>query len=240
MNRELLDEYWHRKLDRNLNKTELKILKRARCEKVLNRKLKDINDRVRANGLFVPYLPKLDGNCIFESLKFHGLCENTDDFRKGLSMLMIALKDKKYFIPNQELSLNEIFNGPFYDYSTKKYNYELVHCTNKKKLYLYNFVAMCIDLACDTSWDRLHTQLVFTVLALVLNIKIMIYHNDTDYVTSIEVIKNDKTINVYFGQIDEFHYIPLDSLDKYDDFSNICPEYNDAYEKFTEWKSSLL
>jgi len=198
MNKELTDKYWNDILDRELTKSESKLLRKARVEKLLNRKLRDIHERVQADGLFIPYLPDLDGNCIFESLKYHGLCENTDDFRKGLAILMIALKDKKYFVPEQESSMNELFSDPYYDPYSKKYNYDIVHCKKKKKLYVYNFVAMCVDLACDTSWDRLHTQMVLTVLALVLNIKIMIYHNDTDYVTPIEIIKNDKTMTVYF------------------------------------------
>ena len=148
-------DYWRNYMRRDLKDKEIAILKNTRCENMMNRKIKELYGHASSKNLFVPMLTNLHGNCIFESLQYHGLCDDLDDFRKGLAMLLLAVKNKKYFFPDQEMSLSEVF--------ATRNEIEYVFCKNKKRLYKYNFDAMCMDLATDSSWRRLDTEIILSL-----------------------------------------------------------------------------
>lgn len=217
-------EYWQNYLQRHLTKEEYFILKQAKCEKTINDKIKKIYNICSKNNMYIPMLTNMHGNCIFESLQYFKLCDDIDNLRKGIANIMIMFKDKKNFLPNQEMSLSELFSI---------YNeIEYVYCRIQKKLYKYNFDAMCIDLANDCSWTRLNTELIFTVMSLLLNLKFFIFH-DNGHVTKICSDENDNTLNIYLGLIDEFHYFPIDM--KSNDTTHKCPFYLDKLMIFHKW-----
>ena len=222
-------EYWSKYLGRKLTYEEFMILKNAKSEQLMNEKIYEIYEHATLKNLYVPKLTGLYGNCIFESLQYYGLCEDVDNFRKGLATLLIAFKNKKFFIPDQELSLSELFNFTN--------SIEYVFCKNEKRLYKYNFDAMCIDLAMDSSWTRLNTELVLLCLTVLLNIKINIFHNN-GHITVIKTTENEHTKDIYFGQINEIHYIPLDTR-----MGNkreiVCPKYRAGLKKFHKWAKQM-
>ena len=88
---------------------------------------------------FVPVLTKLHGDCLFESLIYHGIGTSVLELRKGLACLIYMFKDYKGFFPGNSMSMSEMF-GPFNEI-------EYVVCRNKavpevhKKFFKYTFNA---------------------------------------------------------------------------------------------------
>lgn len=222
-------KYWENYLGRKLKKHEYFIIKEAEGEHRMNVKIMNINDVAKQNGLYIPQLSGLVGNCIFECLRYHKLCDNIEHFRCGLAYLLILFKDTKYFIPNQELTLEEIFNFTN--------NIETVFCKKNKRLYKYSFIAMCLDLAKNCSWTRLNTELVFLAMSVLFNIRIIILHNN-GHKTEIKTIENDDTTNVYLGLIDEIHYIPI-AVRTGNQNENSCPKYLDSIRVFHNWAQEM-
>jgi hypothetical protein len=222
-------QYWEQYLGRHLTKQEYFILKQAKSEKQFNDRIKNLYTIASSKGLYIPLLTNMYGNCIFESLQYYKLCENVDDMRIGLALLMTMFKNKKNFFPNQSDSLNELFS--FNDI-------EFVFCQKTKQLYKYNFDAMCVDLATDSSWTRLNTQLIFMIMSLLLNLKFIILNDGHhSYNTEISTIENENTKTIYLGQIGELHYIPLDRMQEGTEYH--CPKYDDSLNDFHMWARSM-
>lgn len=217
--------YWEKYLGRKLKRKEFYIIKQAESEHLMNRKIIDIYNSAIKNNLYIPQLTTLVGNCIFESLQYHQICNNIDEFRCGLAYLLLLFKDQKYFIPNQEMSLEEMFN--------MSNDIETIYCSNNKRLYKYTFTTMCLDLAKNKSWGRLHTQLIFLAISAILNLKINIYHNN-GHITEIKTIENENTLTIYLGLIDEYHYIPI-SIKIGHITEESCPKYIDNINNFHYW-----
>lgn len=218
------EEYWEEYLERNLEKSELFLLQKTENDNNINKKIVEIYNLATKHELYIPYLTNLHGNCLFESLQYHKICDDIDEFRCGLAFLLIIFKDKKYFIPDQELTLEELFN--------LRNDIKCVYCKKNKRVYKYTFITMCIDLACDNKWNRLDTQLILSSLSLLFNIKISIFHNN-GHITTIETINNEHTKTIYIGLIDEYHYFPLDI--KTDKQFEKCPKYVDNLKEFHNW-----
>lgn len=203
MDNNLFDkEYWENKINRSLTTYENFMFMKVKSEYKFNKKLKCIYDKAQADNLYIPYLTNMHGNCIFESLKCYDIFEDIDVFRKGLAVMMLMFKNVKNFIPNQELSLSELF--VFYN------EIELVFCKKTNRLYKYNYDAMCIDLANDTSWTRLNTELIFTVISVIFNVRFIIYH-DNGYISNINsaIGLDINQLTIYLGLVNEIHYVPL-------------------------------
>jgi len=222
-------DYWRDYLERQLTYEEFAILKNTKGEHSMNSKIYEIYTHAKSRNLFIPILTSLHGNCIFESLKYYGLCTNISNFRKGLAMILLALKDKKYFFPDEELSLSKMFD--------MRNPLSYVFCKNKRRYYKYNFDAMCVDLATDSSWMLLDTELILTSLSMLLNIRIHVLRND-GHLWIIKRIENDCTQDIYFGLVDELHYIPLD-VRTGNTIENKCPKYNNALIDFHRWARAM-
>lgn len=221
--------YWEKYLGRTLKSKEYCIIKQAEAEHFMNKKITDIYKSATTKGLYVPQLTTLVGNCIFESLQYHQICDDIDKFRCGIAYLFLLFKDQKYFIPDQEMSLEELFN--------LTNDIETVYCTETKRLYKYTFTAMCLDLAKNTSWSRLNTQLFFLGLSVILNLKINILHNN-GHITEIITIDNQDTMTIYLGLIDEFHYIPIGKRIGHP-IEDSCPKYLENINNFHYWARSV-
>lgn len=173
--------------------------------RAMNKRMTRLNGIAQAKNLEIATLTTLHGNCIFESLKYFELFDNIETVRIGLSVLMIIMKNKKNFFPDREDSLNDMFS--FNDI-------EYVYCNEHKKLYKYTYEAMCIDLAMDSSWTRLNTQLLFMIISFLYNVKIVILNDrHIDYTTEISMTRTNDAKTIHLGQIGECHYVPLKVID---------------------------
>ena len=219
-------EYWEKNLGRNISKDENKIIMQAKHENEINECVGNIYTTAQQNNMHIPFLTELDGNCIFECLKYHKICNNISDFRCGLAYLLITLKNKKYFIPTREDSLEEIFD------MTNDIN--IVFCKKDKKIYNYNFHAMCVDLANNGSWRRIQMDLVINCIAILTNIHIHIIHNN-GHISKINPVTNNDTLTIYIGMIGEYHYIPIcNNTDEHVE----CPQFKSDRNKFNDWKNT--
>jgi len=224
-------QYWRDKLGRQLDLNEMRLFYNVKNECDTNKKIKAICQNVEKKNLKLKHLVSMSGNCFFDCLEYLKIIEPESclEFKIMIGMIMLLFKDMKNFIPEQDLTLEEIFNNTN--------EIEFVICKNTKKIYKYNYVAMCYDLMSDnnTSWTRLPTQMVIIVISTIMNINFNIYHN-TSYVSTIGDNNTNKTCNL--ALLDEFHYLPLETCDNNKDnaeCNNDMPIYRQYYDMFCEW-----
>jgi hypothetical protein len=221
--------YWGSILQRKLTEDEYEILHDVKSEIKMNSVINDIHNKVIQEGLYFPMLTENDGNCLFHSLCYYNLAKDIVSLKKSISNMMIFFKDKKNFIPNQDLTLAELFS--FHN------EIQNVFCYKKHKMYKYNYDTMCIDILADDGWKRINTELMLTVLSIVLNIKFKIYHNN-NHITNICPVENEDTQIIILAQLGECHYIPLDVIPKGKKVD--CPMYTENYKKFLNWADSIM
>jgi hypothetical protein len=222
-------DYWEHTLGRSLRKKEYILIKKAKCEKGMNESIELINRTANKNGLCVKNLTENDGNCLFNSLCHLGLATTLSSLKKSIANLMIFFKDVKNFIPDQEMSLAELF--PLHN------DVEFVFCCKQKKIFKYTYDAMCMDIMTNDGWTRINTQMILTALSVALNVKFVIYH-DNGHKTEISTQDNENTRSIFLGQIEECHYIPLDIIK--DDSNDICPVYDGNTKKFVAWAERIF
>ena len=223
------EEYWEKYLYRKLDIKEQMLLKSVQSENILNEKIEKIFNIGQKMNLYIPVLTNLHGNCIFESLQYFGLCENHENFRVALAYMMFVLKDVKGIIPimGEDMSLSDLC-------SVFSNDVEYVVCSTDKKIYKYNYDLMCLDLSSSTSWTRIHVDLILTFIASLFNLKIIIINNN-EYTHEINPINNQDTLEIYLGQIEEFHYIPLDKQKN----NETCLKYNNRINMFHDWAQNM-
>jgi len=217
--------YWCEYLDRNLTRKEMCMLDNVRIEKRLNNYIEKIYHTGNKHNLFIPYLTSMSGNCFFESLEFLKLYDNAQTFRDAIGTLMLLFKHKKYFIPGQEHTLFELF-----DFTNE---IECVYCQTTDLFYKYNFDTMCLDIMNSGAWDRLPTQMIMTVISIMMNIEFIIVH-DNGHITNLATTVNDQTIKIHLGLIGELHYIPM-MLRRGYDYENNVPIFSKASDLFHKW-----
>ena len=216
-------QYWQNFLDRNLTEEEKYLIESINDEKRINHKIEMLNQAASNQGLYIPMLTRMRGNCLFECFQYHNVLDDIMEFRRGLSKLMFSFRDFPNFIPGQSLTLKELFDC--------QNEIEYVYCKKTHKLYKYNYDIMCRDIACNYSWTRLPTQLLLTVISFVFNLKIRILY-DNSYIT--EICTNDDSDIINIGLLGELHYVPLEikrGLQRED----ILPKYTDALKEFHQW-----
>lgn len=222
---ELHIKFWTKKLRRRLRKYECIIINDAYCENEMNESIYNISESAKKDNLYISTLTPDDGNCLFHSLCHHGLADNVDILKKGIANIMIFFKNLKNFIPGQDLTLDELFG--FYN------EIEFVYCKNTEKIYKYNYDAMCMDFLTKKGWKRMNTELLLTIMSIVLNIKFCIYH-DNGHVTKICPNEKENTKYINLAQIGECHYIPLDEIKE--NQQTEPPFYDSELNKFYFWK----
>lgn len=196
---------WEQYLGRKLKKKELELLSDMESELSMNKMLKKLHNITNKKGLYVPYLTKPYGNCMFESLVYHKLMSDEDSLRNVVCLLMLKFADYKNFFPNQKESLRDIFN----------LSNEITHvyCPNDECFYKYTYETMCCDIVCDYSWTRLPTQLILMVISFLFKVNIKIIDSSTAYEFEVNLYENtdeqDKIKIIYMGNFDELHYVPL-------------------------------
>lgn len=220
---------WEKYLGRKLVQEECMALFDVRSEKKMNMSLYRLDSFSQPKELYIPRLTNLYGNCLFESLSYHQVCDDSDEFRKGIAHLLYLFQDVENIFPNQKETLKELFE-PFNEVGQ-------VFCSTNRSMYKYSFNTMCQDLAKDSSWARLPTQLILMFLSFIFKLEFIIIHENSGWEDKINVYSSDTPDikKVYLGLLGEFHYVPLDV--KPVDSSEPVPEYMEARRKFFKWGS---
>lgn len=227
---------WSKYLGRNLTFEEKFIMVSYRSERCTNDMLHELyNQCFKKNKYYVPMLTHLDGNCMFESLAYHGICENHTQLRTIISTLLYIFKDYKNFLPNTNMS--------FFDMFTMTNEIEYVICRKyigehvTKEFYKYTYNVMCQDVASSSSWSKLPTQLIMLIISYVYKLEIVILSNHGEYehkINAYETIENSPELKtIYLGHLGESHYVPVDVL-KHDE-ECVPLYYTDAKRNLLTW-----
>ena len=241
-------DFWENLLGRKLYKDELIIFHKVWIEKELNMDIKNLQMNLVNSHCYIKTITNNLGNCLFESLASIGLGDNDsnikpeDMLRKNIASVLLSLKDEINFFPNINLTPEEVFNNIN--------EIEMVKDINTKEIYIYNYNTMLIDLVSNFSWERLPTEFILMAISRIYNVKIIIYHNNTNFVNEINVWKNiDNSIEIIrLGQINEEHYFPILELPDELKFQNeIIDEilttdisYNIYIQKYKEWATIII
>lgn len=237
--------YWKKKLNSNgynLTDNNKKLLKSTKQELWMNNCIRNIYNKGLEFGLYVPCLPKMNGNCLFVSLenvlKSRNIDLKADILRKAIAMIFYLLADSKEFVKGG-LTIREMFEF------SNEINY--VFCKKSKKIYKYTFDTFCVDIYSEGSYSRLPTEAILLVFSLIFNIKFKIIRDNGNIIElfhqSIEnnnqQIDNQQIDNqiLYLANIDDFHYIPLVKFTDFDNMANYprCPYYCDYMQRFHNW-----
>jgi hypothetical protein len=225
---------WSEYLNRDLNNDEECLLDELKKEMIVNNMLSDLNKvlegRNNIDKLYIPLLTKIDGNCLFESLVYHGIGNDIKSLRSSLGYLIYQLQDS--YLPDQNKTIREMYDTFFCD------DINFVYCNEDKKIYKYNYNLMCIDITSMNSWDRLPTNLILVIISWIFKLKIIILSDNTNYENIINAYDSSEENNtlelkeIYLGKIGgEFHYLPLDIVKT----TNKNLKYNDIKRMFIKW-----
>lgn len=121
-------------LNGHLTKDNKKLVHRVHFEMKMNHHIREINDFISPIGLFIPFLPAVDGDCLFRSLSPHMGGIGIQDLRNILATVMRAFKTQKHFLPCNETPLEELFEH------TNEIKY--VSCNDKNgqvRIYKYTY-----------------------------------------------------------------------------------------------------
>lgn len=231
-------KYWQEYLSRKLTNEEKYILSAVKKEQEMNNEIQKLYEIGKNDGLYIPELSALDGNCLFDSLRILGLYEDSKLFRVGLAQLMLILKNVPNFLPGFSEPLGEIF--PNFT------EIERVRCSKTGKVYRYNYDAMCVDLSKDTNWTRLNTELIMRLLCVLLNLNIKIYHVN-GHITNTNENPNEQTLTINLGQIGNsaqktdngYHYIPLKLHTNESEEFPKCVTYKEDLAEYHKWARTM-
>lgn len=234
-------QYWNeqlRRIKRKMTQTDYRLFRSVKNEKMNNVALQRIQKRALENGLYIPCLTGLVGDCMFESIQHTGFCKDKDEFRKSVSLLFLLFGNSKVF-SYQDITLKDLFD--------LRNEIKYVFCHKTALLYKYNYHTMCIDMNTSGCWSRLPTDLIMLVISFFFKVRIHIYH-DNGYVEQICDCDIDKIIplddpvsNIYLGLIGEHHYVPLMRRKGNPDELQ-CPQYIKYQHAFHQWarKKAML
>lgn len=222
---------WYKYLGRMLTDFEGTILQNFSQEKVFNQSIVSLHNNCMMNNLRVSSLTNMYGNCLFESLMYHGIGTDVKNFRKGLASLLYFYKDIKNFIPNTDMTLEEMF--------VLWNEIEYVCCYTKpdteNRYYKYSYNIMCQDLSNADSWTKLPTEFLLRVISHIYSLRIIIVGSTSDYLITIESTNPKDTI--YLGHLGESHYVAVDRMA---DIENFVPLfYKDSRKAFIKWAQAM-
>lgn len=220
------------KIGKTLTAKDKRLLNSVKYEKQDNEAMARIHAKALTNGLYIPCLTDLVGDCMFESIEKTGFCEDRREFRKSVALLMFLFGDCK-IISTYDDTLKNIFN---------MFNeIEYVFCHKMKRVYKYTYYTMCTDMFSDGSWSRLPTEIVLTLISIFFKVRINIYH-DNGHINKIcdEAVDkalplDDPSCNINLALIGENHYVPLVPVPHKDTVSLKCPKYTIKLKKFLKW-----
>jgi hypothetical protein len=231
---------WSNYLERSLTYNEKIMMESYRAEKYMNELMNQLYKQCNKNyRLYVPVLTELDGNCLFESLVYHGIGKDSDDLRTIISMIMYIYKDYKGFLPTSDTTLKDIFN------LTNEVEYvsckKKINDTYSVKFYKYEYNTMCQDLSNKHSWSRLPTHLILMIISYLFKVDICVINNKSDYenrINAFDAVENKPELKtIYLGHLGESHYVPLDLLKDEEEFKPIY--YNNSKIRLIMWAKKM-
>lgn len=243
-------DLWESYLNRELTLKEKNILLDVIVEKDLNNCIKGLQQNILAHNCFISSLTNNNGNCLFESLSVLGYGDNNLDIesqimiRKNLSSMLLYMRDIEDFFPNVNMTPEEIFNN--------SNEVEFVKNNKTGEAYVYNYDMMICDLRTNYSWERLPTELILMSISRIYQVKILIYHNKTQYINEVNVWKGiipDESLDIIrLGHINEEHYIPVlklddelcDDIETIHSISKIKIKYDTKKINYNEWAKSIV
>ena len=198
-------ETWESFLNRDLTMEEKLYLMDVVIEKGLNKEIYCLQENLKRDGtLYIPKLTSNVGNCLFESLEILGYGD-AEQIRKNVSAVMTLSSKDELFFPHIHQSLRGIF--------TNSNDIATVLDKDEEKAYKYNYDMMLVDLYSKHSWSRLPTELILMVISRIYKIEILIYHNNTQYVSKVNVWSDMPIIDtIRLGQLNEEHYVPIKQI----------------------------
>lgn len=236
---------WEGYLDRKLDNIEKNLLEELKKEVIINRmlrnlyiRLKERNNQNNVDKLYIPLLTEARGNCLFESLVYHGIGNDINSLRYGIGYLMYQFQNSN--LPGDDITIKDKFKTFYCD------DIEMVYCHTNKKAYDYTYNIMCQDITDDRSWTKLPTNLILLVISWLFNVKIIIitelYEHET-VINAYENIKNNEKMpdlrKIYLSHIGgESHYVPLDKLDKNEKVTLLI--HKDVKPLFYEWAIEMV
>jgi hypothetical protein len=217
---------WQQYLGRHLSQAEKNIIENANDEVKTNESMKKLHKRCSEKGLYVPFLSKPDGNCMFECLNYHNIGKDIASLRGGLASLMYILRDHENFVfkDNTIKSLFNCINDIEYVYRTVTINYQ-----KKKIFHNYTYEVMCQDLSNMASWSKIPSEIILRIISYLYKVRIVIiaaskknvditidsYDNlesKSESKSESDSKLNDNIKTIYLGQLEEWHYLPIDKL----------------------------
>lgn len=238
-------DLWESFLGRSLSIKEKKIILSVFEEKDLNNSIKGLQQNLLGSNCFVKELTNNNGNCLFESLGMLGLGDNDlginpqQMLRNNLSSILLYMRNIYDFFPALTITPEEIFNN--------SNEIEFVKNDKTGEVYEYNFDMMVCDLRTNYSWERLPTELILMTVSRLYEVKILIYHNKTQFINEINVWKGIKTDNeldiIRLGHINEEHYLPvlrlpdelIDDIETIHQISKIKLKYDTKKINYKQW-----
>ena len=229
---------WKEYLGRDLTLKERIIISEKRSENYMNKDMNRLYNICEKDGLYIPLLTDLDGNCLFQSLNYFGIGDSVEELREAIAHLMYVLKDYKNLLPGVDLTLQEMhdFGNDVECVSTIVKG----HPTKKRMFFKYTFNVMCQDLANKYSWSKLPTELIMRFMSFMFNLKFEIYHNRSGHITIINANEDDckhELMPIKLGLIGESHYVPIDVLGKDEVINQLS--YKEATIKFINWAHQM-
>jgi hypothetical protein len=228
-------ETWESFLNRDLTMEEKLYLMDVVIEKGLNKEIYCLQENLKRDGtLYIPKLTSNVGNCLFESLEILGYGD-AEQIRKNVSAVMTLCASNESFFPFIHQSIRNIF--------TNSNDIATVLDKDENKSYKYNYDMMLVDLYSKHSWSRLPTELILMVISRIYKIEILISHNNTQYITKINVWDDMPIIaSIRLGQLNEEHYVPIkqitDAISA--DMVNKKIKYVKAKNRFHKWARELV
>ena len=228
-------ETWESFLNRDLTMEEKLYLMDVVIEKGLNKEIYCLQENLKRDGtLYIPKLTSNVGNCLFESLEILGYGD-AEQIRKNVSAIMTLSSKDELFFPHIHQSLRNIF--------TNSNDIATVFDKDEEKAYKYNYDMMLVDLYSKHSWSRLPTELILMVISRIYKIQILIYHNNTAYISKVNVW-NDMPIidSIKLGQLNEEHYVPIKQITDVTsgDLVNKKIKYVKAKNRLHKWARELV
>lgn len=227
-------EWWENYLKRDLNPKEYSIVSRYNSECSMNECIREILFYGEQDRLVVKLLPKIDGNCLFESLVSHGIGDSISVLRNGLATLIYFMKDVKGFLGPNSDSMQEMFDAT----NEVEFVGKVVDDDDNNEEFVsyhrYTFETMVQDMTENSSWSLLPTQMILMVVSRLYGVKIVILNNQSPYRNIIDVSGIDLPKVIYIGHIDEYHYISLMVKSDEQDES-VCPMYSMVKTLYFAW-----
>ena len=228
-------ETWESFLNRELTMEEKLYLMDVIIEKGLNKELYGLQENLKKDGsLYIPKLTSNVGNCLFESLEILGYGD-AEQIRKNVSAIMTLSSKDELFFPHIHQSLRNIF--------TNSNDIATVFDKDEERAYKYNYDMMLVDLYSKHSWSRLPTELILMVISRIYKIQILIYHNNTAYISKVNVWDDMPIIDsIKLGQLNEEHYVPIKQITDATsgDLVNKKIKYVKAKNRFHKWARELV